>query len=375
MSHYADAPIPQADPARRIARFWPSIADAIHEVAKSGSLVLGPKVSAFEQAFAGYIGASQCVGVNSGTDALALALRASGVKPGDEVITVALTAAGTGQAILHCGATPRFVDVDPVTFCMDPAAAEAAISSRTVAIVPVHLYGRAADVMRLHSLADRHGLALIEDCAQCHGASLAGRRLGTFGHAAAFSFYPTKNLGALGDGGAVITDDPSLAERVRSLRAYGWSADSRISQRLGFNSRLDEVQAAVLLVLLEHLDKYNADRREIAAQYRTMLASCGADMSSDDPGCVYHQFAITHPQRNALARHLADDGIGTAVHYNPPLQRHPAFATQASCALPITDSLSARLLSLPIQPEIASGNVERIAEAVRRFGPQKDAAR
>ena len=358
--------IPQAAPARRIARFRREVDAAVASVLDSETYIQGTALASFEQAFAAHARMSHCVGVASGTDALALALRALGVGPGDEVITAALTFAGTAQAILHCGARPRFVDVDPETRCIDPAAVAAAINRHSAAILPVHLFGHPCDMPALMALAGRHGLAVVEDCAQSHGAALDGRALGSFGHAAAYSFYPTKNLGCVGDGGAVLTNDAALAAKLRRLSNYGF-ADSRVSQALGFNSRLDEMQAAILLALLPHLEAGNAERRLVAARYRRLLARCGLELPPDSPGCVYHQFAVACGDRDGLRQHLARAGIGSAVHYAPGLHRHPAFADGADGALPATETLSAGLLSLPIQPEVAMATVERIAGAVADF--------
>ncbi|ACL61776.1 DegT/DnrJ/EryC1/StrS family aminotransferase [Methylobacterium nodulans] len=357
--------IPQAAPPLRVARFRREIDAAIAEVLSGPSFILGAAVAAFEHAFANHAGVEHCVGVASGTDALALALRALGIGPGDEVVVPALTFAGTAQAVLHCGASPRFAEVDPHTRCLDPAAVAAAIGQRTAAILPVHLFGFPADMPALTALAARHGLAVVEDCAQSHGATLDGRPLGSFGHAAAYSFYPTKNLGGIGDGGAVVTRDPALAARLRSLRNYGFEGPERVSRRLGFNARLDEIQAAILLALLPHLDAGNAERRAIAARYRALLAGTSLGLPPEDEGCVYHQFAVTHADRDGLMRRLARSGIGTAIHYAPGLHRHPAFAEGQPNSLPVTDALAATLLSLPIQPEVAAGAVERVAAAIQ----------
>lgn len=362
--------IPQAAPPRRIARFRSEIDLAVASVLAGSQYILGSAVDAFEQSFAAYAGRNYAIGVASGTDALALALRALGIGPRDEVITTALSFSGTAQAILHCGAVPRFVDVDPETRCIDPLAAAAAVGPRTAAILPVHLFGYPADMPALMAVAERHGLAVLEDCAQSHGASLAGQKLGSFGHAAAYSFYPTKNLGCVGDGGAVLTDDASLAARLRSLRNYGFESRGRISHSIGFNSRLDELQAAILLALLPHLDAGNAERRSIAERYRDLLGGLDLGVPPDNPGCVYHQFAVTHPDRDGLMRYLAQSGIGSCVHYAPSLHRHPAFSDDAAGPLPVTDALSATLLSLPIQPEVVISEVDRVAQAIREYSEQ-----
>lgn len=357
--------IPQAAPPLRIARFREEVDTAVARVLSGSSYILGEAVDAFETAFAAAVGADHCVGVASGTDALALALRALGIGPGDEVLLPSLTFAGTAQAILHCGASPVFVEVDSVTRCIDPAAAEFAVGPRTAALVPVHLFGHPADMPALMALATKHGLAVVEDCAQSHGATLNGKALGSFGHAAAYSFYPTKNLGGIGDGGAVVTADPALAERLRCLRQYGFAAGEKVSGQVGFNSRLDEIQAAILLALLPHLSDGNAARRASAARYRTLLADMDVGLPPEDEGSVFHQFAVTVPDRDGLRLRLAAAGIGTAVHYAPGLHRHPAFVEGARTPLPVTDALAASLLSLPIQPEVATGHEARVAGAIR----------
>ncbi|KAB1070554.1 DegT/DnrJ/EryC1/StrS family aminotransferase [Methylobacterium planeticum] len=360
--------IPQAAPPLRIARFRREVEAAIASVLGGDAYILGSAVASFEAAFARHCGGRHGVGVASGTDALTLCLRALGIGPGDEVILPSLTFAGSAQAILQCGAEPRFVEVDARTRCIDPAAVADAVNGRSAALLPVHLFGHPCDMPALMAIADRHHLAVIEDCAQSHGATLDGRRLGGFGHAAAYSFYPTKNLGCIGDGGAVVTDDAGLADRLRSLRNYGFAPGERVSRTLGFNARLDEIQAAILLALLPHLEAGNAERRAIASRYRAALGSCPAlGLPPEADGCVYHQFALTHPDRDGLMRHLAAAGIGSAVHYAPGLHRHPAFVEGAARPLPVTDALSRTLLSLPIQPEVAREGVDRIVAAVSSF--------
>ncbi|MGV7033013.1 DegT/DnrJ/EryC1/StrS family aminotransferase [Methylobacterium symbioticum] len=360
--------IPQAAPQRRIARFRREIDEAVAAILGGDAYILGAPVEAFEAAFAAYCGCAYAVGLSSGTDAIALALRALGVGVGDEVILPALTFAGSAQAVLQCGASPRFVDVDPATRCIDPAAAADAVTARTAAIMPVHLFGYPAEMSALTALADQHGLAVVADCAQAHGATLAGRPLGSFGHAAAYSFYPTKNLGCVGDGGAVTTNDPRVAERLRSLRHYGFAGSERISRELGFNARLDTLQAAILSALLPFCDDGNGERRALAARYRAALSDCpGLGLPPESAGAVHHQFAVTHPDRDGLMRGLAEAGIGTAIHYAPGLHRHPAFSGGAVGPLPATDYLAATLLSLPIQPEVAADSLDRVVAALRCF--------
>jgi dTDP-4-amino-4,6-dideoxygalactose transaminase len=362
--------IPAASPQLRLGRFSAELDRAVRAVLSGPQLILGERLEEFERRFASYVGVPHCVGVNSGTDAVGLALRACGVGPGDEVITVSMTAVGTGIGILQAGARPRFVDVDPATRCIDPDAIEAAIGPRTAAIVPVHLHGSLADMSGVMAIAERHGLVVVEDCAQAHGASQAatGRRAGSFGTAAAFSFYPTKNLGCAGDGGAVVSRDPEVAERVRSLRSYGWD-ERRVSVVTGFNSRLDELQAAILLVMLPHLEEGNRERDQIAAEYRRVLervADAGAlALPAPDAGAVHHQFAIEVDERDRFRAWLQERGVGTSVHYPVGLHQQPAFVEQApSDGLPVTEQLGRCFVSLPIQPEVVGQRARWVAETV-----------
>jgi len=328
-----------------------------------GQLVLGREVEAFEESFAKFLGVDHCVGAASGTDALTLALNALGVGAGDEVVTVALTSAGTAAGIAATGARIRYVDVEPATRGMDPTALARAIGPRTAAIVPVHLHGTPCRMPEILAVAERHGLVVVEDCAQAHGASIDGKRVGSFGHAAAFSFYPTKNLGCLGDGGAVVTGSPEAAARARRARQYGWD-DERISQHWGINSRLDEIQAAILNRLLPDLDAQNNRRRSCAAIYRDLLANLAIGLPSDLDGSVYHQFAIELPDRDGVRGRLRSRGIGTSIHYPVGLHRQLQFAEQTA-RLPVTDHLADTLLSLPIQPEVVEGRVEQVVECLR----------
>jgi dTDP-3-amino-3,4,6-trideoxy-alpha-D-glucose transaminase len=360
--------VPAADPYARIRALEPEVRAALDAAVAGNRYILGPQVEAFEEEFARYLGAGYCVGVASGTDAITLALLALGIEPGAEVICPALTAHGTAIGIQRAGARPVFADVEERTRCLDPRSVEERIGPRTAAIVAVHLHGLAAPVDALRALADRRGLALVEDAAQAHGGRLGERRLGTFGHAAAFSFYPTKNLGCLGDGGMVATGDRVAAERIRRLRCYGWD-DQRVSSGPGFNSRLDEIQAAVLRVLLPALDRDNERRRRLAARYGEALARAPLGLPPSDPGGVYHQYAVLAEERDALRRDLAAQGIGTDIHYPVGLHRMPAFP---DAQLPVTDSLARRLVSLPIQPEIAEPHAALIAERVLAFSVGKN---
>jgi dTDP-4-amino-4,6-dideoxygalactose transaminase len=358
--------IPLCSPRLRFNRFSAAVGEAVRSVLDGNHFVLGPEVERFEHAFATYLGVRHCIGVNSGTDALVLALRALGIGPGDEVITVSMSFTATAMAVLHVGARLRFVDVNPDTRCIDLKQIEAAITPRTVAILPVHLHGFPVDMLRLMAIAKHHHLAVVEDCAQAHGARVAERTVGAFGDLAVFSFYPTKNLGCAGDGGAVVTQSPELAARVRALRTYGWVDERRISHELGHNSRLDEVQAAVLNALLPHLDEGNRERVALAARYRRLLVDEDVKLASENPGAVHHQFVISVPRRNALRSYLLETaGIETGVHYPVPLHRQPLYAAYATSPLPVTDELARTMVSLPIQPEIAGEHLEHIAQSVR----------
>src|SRR5688572_29630586 len=304
-----------------------AVQQAIDRVVASGWFILGPEVEAFEREFAAASGCSHAVGVGNGTDAIALILRALGIGPGDEVITTPLSAAYTALAILMTGARPVFADIDHDRLTLDPAASERAITSRTAALLPVHLYGQAADMHALRDLASRKGLALIEDCCQAHLATCGGRPVGTFGAGGAFSFYPTKNLGALGDGGAVITRDASLADRIMRLRNGGQTERYRHVEQ-GVNSRLDEMQAAVLRARLPLLATRTAQRRTLAAEYRSLLSGARVTVPPEkDAGHVYHLFPIRAQHRGVLQDRLRSAGIDTLVHYPTSLSQQPAFAS------------------------------------------------
>ncbi|MCC7450006.1 MAG: DegT/DnrJ/EryC1/StrS family aminotransferase [Anaerolineae bacterium] len=341
------------------------LAAATQRVLTSGWFILGPEVEAFEAAFAAYHGMAHAVGVASGTDALELALRAANIGPGDEVITVSHTAVATVCAIERAGATPVLVDIDPDTYTMNPAAAEAAITPRTKAMIPVHLYGHPADLSALVDLAARHHLLLIEDCAQAHGARYDGKLVGTFGQMAAFSFYPTKNLGALGDGGAVITNDAQYAAQLKSLRNYGQASRYEHVER-GINSRLDEMQAALLAVKLKHLDEHNAVRRDLANRYAQQLKDVTLPLERSNAHHVYHLYVIRHPQRDQLQEALKARGVGTLIHYRIPVHRQQAYTDlgYGPGSLPVTEQITEEILSLPMYIGLTTDDIDRIAAAV-----------
>jgi dTDP-3-amino-3,4,6-trideoxy-alpha-D-glucose transaminase len=338
---------------------------AAQRVLASGWYILGPELEAFEADFAAYHQVRHAVGVANGTDAVELALRALGIGPGDEVLTVAHTAIATVCAVGRTGATPVLVDIDQDTYTMDPAAAAAAITARTRAIVPVHLYGHPADMTALAGLAARHGLALVEDCAQAHGARWQGRLAGTMGRLGAFSFYPTKNLGAYGDAGAVITDDPQLAERLRSLRNYG-QRDRYHHAEPGQNSRLDELQAALLRVKLAHLDEHNAVRRRLAGEYADLLTGVVKPVSRGEAEHVFHLYVVRHPHRDELREALAARGIQTLIHYPIPIHLQPACSHlgYSPGSLPVTERIARDILSLPLYVGLDSAAVAVVAESV-----------
>jgi len=355
--------VPQADPARRLNRFRPAIDVAVRRVLDSGYLLLGPEIAAFEAEFARYLGARHAVAVSSGTSALSIALAALGIGAGDEVIVPALTAPATANAVCRAGAIPIFADVDPVTRTLDPGAVEAAIGPRTTAIVPVHLHGIPAAMAAILDIAGRRGVPVIEDCAQAHGASIDGRMLGTMGHAAAFSFYPTKNLGAAGDAGAIVTSDPAVAERARRMRSHGLD-DHGVATMVGETGRMDELQAAILRALLPHLDEANAERRALAACYCHELSDLQIGLPPWHDGAAYHQFAVLVEQRDEVQARMAERGVLTGIHYARALHQHPAFA-QDGRTLPVAEHLCARLLSLPIQPEVATGRIAQVVACLK----------
>ena len=362
--------IPVANPAAQWQAYEPALRAGIERFLASGRYILGPEVEAFETEFAAFVGANFCVGVGNGTDAVALGLRAVGVSPGDEVITVSHSAVATVAAIEQIGAVPVFADIDSRSRCLDPAQIEALVSPKTKAIVPVHIYGQPAAIDEITSIATNLGLKVIEDCAQAHGAELHGRKVGTWGDAAAFSFYPTKNLGALGDGGAVVTSSRETAERLRSLREYGWK-ERYISSTAGVNSRLDELQAAILRAKLPSLAADNARRREIAAAYCGAIDGVNIVPPASIPDTLHamHLFVVECARRDDLQDFLRSAGVGTALHYPEPVHLQPAYAgrIRGGDRLPKTEALYRRILTLPMYPELSDEQVETICAALRRW--------
>lgn len=343
---------------------------AIGRVLEKGWYILGDEVTAFESEFAGYIGVTYGIGVGSGTEALHVALKACGIGEGDEVITVSHTAVATIAAIELSGATPVVVDIEQDHFTIDPHLISKVVTKKTKAVVPVHLYGQSADLEPILTIAKKNKLRVIEDCAQAHGALYKDRRLGSWGDIACFSFYPTKNLGALGDGGMVVTSDPELARQARLLREYGW-AERYVSASCGWNTRLDEIQAAVLRIKLRHLDKDNDRRRSLAAEYDAGLLHCGLVTPScrKDARHVYHLYAIRSDKRDELQRFLKSKDIGALIHYPVPVHLQPAYRgrLRGGDTLPITEKAACQVLSLPLYPELSSKDVQTVVETIRSF--------
>ncbi|WPC67662.1 DegT/DnrJ/EryC1/StrS family aminotransferase [Rhodoferax ferrireducens] len=355
--------IPFLDLKATYLELKPEIDAAIMRVLDSGWYILGEEVNAFEQEYAAYCEAKHCVGLANGLDALHLALSALGVGSGDEVIVPSNTYIATWLAVSHCGATPIPVEPDPATYNLDPMRIEAAITPRTKVILPVHLYGQPADMTPILAIARKHGLKVLEDGAQGHGARYKGKRLGAHGDVVTWSFYPGKNLGAFGDGGAITTNDEEIAERIRVLRNYG-SRVKYVNEVRGFNSRLDPMQAAVLRVKLTVLDTWNARRAEIASRYQKGLANIGLTLPFvpewSEP--AWHLYVVQHPQRDALQKKLGEIGIGTLIHYPipPHLQRAYAAAGYAKGQFPIAEQMANQLLSIPMGPHLEPEDVEKV---------------
>jgi dTDP-4-amino-4,6-dideoxygalactose transaminase len=343
--------------------------EAIYKVCEKGPYILGTEVESFENEFADYHDVSYCVCVGSGTDALALTLKAFGIRAGDEVITVSHTALATAAAIVISGATPVLVDIEEDFYTLDPQKIEACITSKTKAIIPVHLYGQPCDMDPILQIAQKHGLRIIEDCAQAHGAAYKGKKVGTLGDAGCFSFYPTKNLGAIGDGGSVITNNQALTERLKRLRQYGWD-DARVSQEPGVVSRLDEIQAAILRVKLKFLNAANAERQRIAFFYNEHLKDSEYIVPVIRSGCshVYHLYVIRAFNRNELKARLANEGIEAAIHYAIPVHQHPGFQGKIKISeegLENTNKIISEILTLPIYPELDEQNLTSICKVLK----------
>ncbi|HEY80983.1 MAG TPA: DegT/DnrJ/EryC1/StrS family aminotransferase [Caldilineae bacterium] len=363
--------VPLVDLKAQYLSIKPEIDAAIQRVIDKTSFIMGDEVARFEQAFAAYCGAKYAVGVASGTAALFLALLAHGIGPGDEVITTPFTFFATGEAISQVGAKPVFVDIDPVTYNIDPNRIEAAITSSTKAIMPVHLYGQPADMDPINAIAEKHGLMVIEDAAQAHGSRYKGQRAGSLGHSACFSFYPSKNLGCYGDGGAVVTNDPKVAESVAKLRNHG-RVTKYEHDELGYGHRLDGIQAAILGAKLPHLDAWNAGRRERAARYDELLADLPVTTPEHLPYTepVYHCYTIRLEEgvdRDVIVRHLKAQGVGVGVHYPIPLHLQPAyrFLELEPGAFPISEAMAKRVLSLPLYAELTDEQQDDVVATLK----------
>jgi dTDP-4-amino-4,6-dideoxygalactose transaminase len=365
-------PIPMVDLAAQYARIASSVDAAMRRVLESTQFIKGQDCELFEREFAAYCGAAHACGVANGTDAITLALKALGVGAVDDVLTVAATFIGTAEAIVLNGARPVFVDIDPRTYTMDPAKVEAALTPRTRAIMPVHLYGHPADMEPIVDIGRRHGLPVIEDAAQAHGAEMRGRKAGSLATLACFSFYPAKNLGAYGDGGMVVSDDAELLARVRQLANHGAGTHKYDNVVIGTNSRLDTLQAAALRVKLRHLDEWNREREERARAYTTALAGIPGlvlPLPHDEARSAWHLYTVRAQDRDGLQSRLREKGIATAIHYPRPLHLQPALASLGGRPgdLPVTEKLCAEALSLPLYPELPLDAIDRIAAEVRAF--------
>jgi dTDP-4-amino-4,6-dideoxygalactose transaminase len=371
--------IPTANPKASFLKHRDRIQRAVERVLESGFYVLGSEVKSFEREFADFMNTGYAVGVGSGTEALHLALVACGVSHGDVVFTASHTAVATVAAIELAGATPFLVDIDPVTYTISVESLEEGINEvdnfsvsdgielQAKAVIPVHLYGHPADMKAIMEIAEHYNLFVIEDCAQSHGASLNGRLTGTWGHVGAFSFYPTKNLGALGDGGALVTEDETLAQKARLLRQYGW-AERYVSLYPGLNSRLDELQAAILRVKLQFLEEENKKRRHIAVLYDEALSNKGLDLPHCAPGVkhAYHQYVIRSASRDSLRRFLKKKGVGTAIHYAVPVHRQPAYDKRVPrvSSMANTEELVQEIISLPIYPELTLEEIHIVSDLI-----------
>jgi len=359
--------IPPLDLRPEIDALWDELSAAALRVLRSGSYVLGPEVEAFEREAAARLGVRHAVGLNSGTDALVIGLRALGIGPGDEVVTTPFSYFATAEAVTLVGATPVFADIEAESFNLDPAAAREAVTDRTRALIPVHLFGRPAEMEELTDLAGRRGLGVLEDCAQSFGATTGGRATGSIGNAGAFSFYPTKNLGAAGDGGLLTTDEDGIAEAARMLRTHG-ERKRYANERIGYNSRLDAMQAALLRVKLARIEAANEGRRRAATQYGELLADVpGIETPAVTNGHVFHQYTvrIRGGRRDAVRARMDEAGVATMVYYPVPIHRLPVYEeAYREVSLPVAEAAAGEVLSLPIWPEIAAATQQRVAEAL-----------
>ncbi len=360
-----------ADPKAQYMSHADEIQSAIRGVLESGWYILGEEVRAFEAEFAAFVGVRHCIGVANGTDALALALRACGVAPGDEVITVSHSAVATVAAIEQIGAIPVLCDIEPESRCLNPDMLPELLTEKTRAVIPVHIFGHPANIEAICAFAKKNNLKVVEDCAQAHGARCGSRMVGSFGDVAAFSFYPTKNLGAIGDGGGIVTDNESIAENAKILRQYGWK-ERYVSSIAGLNSRLDELQASILRVKLKYLDTDNTRRNAIADAYDRAFLGTSLGLPHRSRGMTHamHLYVIEHDNRDDLKQYLLSRGIQAAIHYPLAIHQQPAYSTRSirgADKLPVTEQVYRRILSLPMYPELSDGDVERVVIEVRTW--------
>lgn len=372
--------VSQSNPLAGYESHKKEIDEAVARTLTSGWYILGKEVTAFEEEFAAFHGGGYAVGVGNGTDALEICLRALEIGYGDQVFTVSHTAVATVSAIEKVGAVPVLVDIDPASFTICPKSLEAAIDSQIragrqpKAVIAVHLYGHPAAMREVVAIAKKYKLKIIEDCAQAHGASLNGKKIGTFGDMAAFSFYPTKNLGALGDGAAVLTSDPRLSERAKLLREYGWR-QRYVSEIPGGNTRLDEIQAAILRVKLRNLDQSNQKRRDVALRYSASIKNphIALPATLEAAAHVFHQYVIRSKQRDSLRQYLSEEGVGTLIHYPMPIHLQPAYSNKvatAPCGLSKTESAAQEVLSLPMFPELKAQEIDFVIQKINAWKPQ-----
>jgi dTDP-4-amino-4,6-dideoxygalactose transaminase len=360
-----------ADPKAQYVAHSEEIGKAIQGVLDSGWYILGDEVRLFESEFAGFVGVRHCIGVANGTDALALALRACGVRVGDEVITVSHSAVATVAAIEQIGATPVLCDIEPESRCLNPDLLPGLMTEKTKAVIPVHIYGHPANIEAICDFARKNNLMVVEDCAQAHGARRGNRMVGSFGNVAAFSFYPTKNLGAIGDGGGIVTDNDEIAENAKILRQYGWK-ERYVSSVAGLNSRLDEMQAAILRVKLRYLERDNIRRNEIADMYDREFLGTSLGLPHRSTGVTHamHLYVVEHDSRDDLRTYLLSKGIQAAVHYPLAIQQQPAYSSRSirgADKLPVTESVYKRIVSLPMYPELSDDDVRRVIMGVKSW--------
>jgi len=361
--------IPYFTLSRQYQSIKKEIQDAINQVLDGGYFILGKQVETFEKNFAKYIGVKYAIGVGNGTEAITLAMIAAGIKPGDEVIAPSFTASPSILALSHIGAKPVFVDIDSESYCIDPSLIEKSVTDKTKAILPVHLYGHPADMGSIMEIAEKHGIKVIEDAAQAHGAEYNGQKIGSFGDMACFSFYPTKNLGAFGDGGMLVTDNDEYAETLRMLRHLGQKEEVYHSLIIGYNSRLDELQAAILAVKLNYLDKWNEERRKNAELYNKLLGDVVVTpIEKKYAKHIYHLYVIRTNKRNELMDFLAKNGVGTKIHYPYSVHRQKAYSDfKPLTDLSISEKYTDEIVSLPMFPELREEEIEKVSELIKKF--------